>query len=263
MTAPRPIADIGTVWLLGCGNMGGALLRRWLAGGLTQVAVIDPAPRGLPDGVAAAAAPPGSVPDVLVVAVKPQMLATAAAPLVARLGPDTLIVSIVAGVPVVTLSALFEGRPVVRTMPNTPASAGQGVTALFAPRGGRETAEALFGAAGACVWLDDEGQFDAVTAVSGSGPAYVFAMIEALADAGVTAGLPRALADELALRTVAGAGHLAALGEAKPAALRESVTSPNGTTAAGLAVLQPALGELMSATVAAAARRSRELGDAV
>ncbi|TRW14162.1 pyrroline-5-carboxylate reductase [Glacieibacterium frigidum] len=262
MITPRPLPDIGSVWLLGCGNMGGALLRRWVEAGLTRVAVIDPAPRSLPEGVAADATPPEGVPDVLVVAVKPQMLAEAAAPLIARLGPDTLIVSIVAGVSSATLSAMFGGRQVVRTMPNTPASAGQGVTALFGPRADG-TADALFSAAGTTVWLDDEAQFDAVTAVSGSGPAYVFAMIEALAAAGVAAGLPQALADELALRTVAGAGHLAALGEASPAALRESVTSPNGTTAAGLAVLQPALGPLVTATVAAAARRSRELGEAV
>ena len=257
------LSDIGTVWLLGCGNMGGALLRRWVAAGLTRVAVIDPAPRTLPGGIVASCEAPDGVPDVLVVAVKPQLLAQAAAPLVARLGADTLIVSIVAGVSVATLSALFEGRRVVRTMPSTPASIGQGVTALFAPGGGRAVAEALFGAAGTCVWLDDEAQFDAVTAVSGSGPAYVFAMIEALGAAGVAAGLPPGLAAELALRTVAGAGQLAALGEASPADLRASVTSPNGTTAAGLAVLQPGLDALMQATVAAAARRSRALGEAV
>lgn len=255
------LTGIGTVWLLGCGNMGGALLRRWVAAGLTQVAVIDPAPRALPEGVTASATVPEGVPDVLVVAVKPQMLGSAAAPVVARLGPDTLVVSIVAGVGTAALAALFEGRRVVRTMPNTPASAGQGVTALFGPRD--DGVAALFDAVGTTVWLDDEAQFDAVTAVSGSGPAYVFAMIEAMAAAGAAAGLPQALADEFALRTVAGAGHLAALGEASPAALRASVTSPGGTTAAGLAVLQPALGALMQATVAAAARRSRELGEAV
>ena len=257
------LSDLGTVWLLGCGNMGGALLRRWLAAELTRVAVIDPAPRTLPDGIVASGDAPDGVPDVLVVAVKPQLLAQAAAPLVARLGADTLIVSIVAGVSCATLAALFDGRQVVRTMPNTPASVGQGVTALFAPDGRRAVAEALFAPAGTWVWLDDEAQFDAVTAVSGSGPAYVFAMIEALGAAGVAAGLPPALAAELALRTVAGAGQLAALGEASPAELRASVTSPNGTTAAGLAVLQPALDALMQATVAAAARRSRELGEAV
>ena len=256
----RALSEVGTVWLLGCGNMGGALLQRWLADGL-RVSVIDPAARELPDSVMAAAAPPtGAGPDVLVVAVKPQMLPTAAAPVLARLKPGTLIVSVVAGVDCAALSALFEGREVVRTMPNTPARIGEGVTALFAPGAGRAVAEALFAAVGACVWLGDEAQFDAVTAVSGSGPAYLFAMIEALSAAGVAAGLPVTLADELAVRTVAGAGRLAELGEATPTTLRDSVTSPGGTTAAGLALLQPALTRLMTATVAAAARRSRELG---
>jgi len=243
--------------------MGGALLHRWLAAGLTQVAVIDPEPRALPDGVAASAGPPdGASPDILVVAVKPQLLAEAAAPVVARLKPDTLVISIMAGVSAAAVSAAFGGRAVVRTMPNTPARIGQGVTALFGDTG-RAEAEALMSAAGACVWLDDEAQFDAVTAVSGSGPAYVLAFVEALAAAGVTAGLPAALAAELALRTVEGAGALAGLGDATPAELRVAVTSPGGTTSAGLAVLQPELERLLTETVAAAARRSRELGQAV
>lgn len=263
MTAPH-LHDLGSVWLLGCGNMGGALLQRWLAAGLTRVAVIDPGPRDLPDGIAATAEPPeGEGPDILVVAVKPQLLAAAAAPVAERLRPDTLVISIMAGISTAAVSGAFGGRTVVRTMPNTPARLGQGITALYAPGAGRVEAEALMGAAGACVWLDDEAQFDAVTAVSGSGPAYVFAFVEALAAAGVAAGLPSALAAELALHTVAGAGALAALGEATPAELRAAVTSPGGTTAAGLAELVPGLRPLLEATVAAAARRSRELGKPV
>ena len=264
MTTPH-LSELGSVWLLGCGNMGGALLHRWMAGGLTRVAVIDPNPRSLPDGIAAGAEPPpGEGPDILVVAVKPQLLGIAATPLVPRLKPATLIVSIMAGVSTAAVSAAFGGRRVVRTMPNTPARIGHGVTALYATGAeGRPEAEALMAAAGECVWLDDEAQFDAVTGVSGSGPAYVFAFIEALAAAGVAAGLPKALADELALRTVAGAGALAALRDATPAELRVAVTSPNGTTAAGLDVLQPELAALLAGTVAAAARRSRELGEAV
>ena len=153
---------------------------------------------------------------------------------------------------------------VVRTMPNTPARIGMGVTALYAPQdAGRDAAQALMAAAGATLWLDDEAQFDAVTAVSGSGPAYVFAFVEALAAAGTAAGLPAALADELALRTVGGAAALALLREEPPAALRVAVTSPGGTTAAGLAVLGDGLNALMADAVAAAARRSRELGDLV
>jgi pyrroline-5-carboxylate reductase len=261
------LSAVGSVWLLGCGNMGGALLHRWVGAGLNWVTVIDPSPRDLPEGVAAdAAAPAGQGPDVLVLAVKPQLLAEAAAPLLDRLKPDTLIVSILAGTTCATLASVFEGRPVVRTMPNTPARIGQGVTALFAPQpAGRDIAEALMAAAGTAVWLDDEDQFDVVTAVSGSGPAYVFAFIEALAAAGVAGGLPDALAAELALRTVGGAAALAMTGEADPTALRIAVTSPNGTTAAGLAVLgaDDALDRLVTATVAAAQNRSRELGQPV
>ncbi|QXQ04771.1 pyrroline-5-carboxylate reductase [Sphingosinicellaceae bacterium] len=264
MTTPH-LTDLGSLWLLGCGNMGGALLHRWMAGGMTGIAVIDPNPRALPDGIAAGAEPPaGEGPDILVVAVKPQLLAAAAAPVAARLKPDTLVVSIMAGVGLAAVSAAFGGRCVVRTMPNTPARIGHGVTALYSTGAeGQAEAEALMAAAGECVWLDDEAQFDAVTAVSGSGPAYVFAFIEALAAAGRAAGLPATLADALALRTVAGAGALAALRDATPSELRIAVTSPGGTTAAGLGVLQPELGALVAGTVAAAARRSRELGEPV
>ncbi len=264
MTGPA-LTDLGTVWLLGCGNMGGALLHRWMAGGLTRVAIIDPAPRVLPDGIAADAAPPeGEGPDILVVAVKPQFLGAAAASLAGRLKPDTLIVSIVAGASCAMIAMLFDGCPVVRTMPNTPARLGLGITALFAPQdAGRDAAQALMAAAGATVWLNDEGQFDAVTAVSGSGPAYVFAFVEALAAAGAAAGLPQALADELALATVGGAAALAMRREEPPAALRVAVTSPGGTTAAGLGVLGEGLEPLIARAVAAAARRSRELGDLV
>ena len=262
-SASPQLTNLGRVWLLGCGNMGGALLHRWIAGGLADVAVIDPNPRALPDCIAASSEPPGGDgPDILVVAVKPQMLAEAAAPIVARLKPGTLVVSIMAGIGAGAVSTAFGGRAVVRTMPNTPARIGEGVTALFGDRG-RADAEALMAAVGTCVWLDDEAQFDAVTAVSGSGPAYVFAFIEALAAAGRAAGLPDALADELALRTVSGAGALAALGDETPGDLRVAVTSPGGTTAAGLAMLVPGLGPLVAETVAAAARRSRELGQAV
>ncbi len=259
------LSDLGTVWLLGCGNMGGALLHRWLAGGLTRVTVIDPAPRALPDGVAAHATPPeGEEPDILVVAVKPQLLGIAAASLAGRLRPDTLIVSIVAGATCASLAMAFEGRAVARTMPNTPARIGMGVTALFAPQdAGRTTAEALMAAAGETIWLDDEAQFDAVTAVSGSGPAYVFAFVEALTAAGAAAGLPPALAGQLALQTVGGAAALAMLRDQPPAALRIAVTSPGGTTAAGLAVLDDGLDDLVARAVAAATVRSRELGDLV
>jgi pyrroline-5-carboxylate reductase len=250
------------IWLLGCGNMGGALLRRWLAEDMGPVAVIDPAPGSLPEGVVASAVPPAGKPDLIVLAVKPQVWREAAAPLAAVAGPLTVIVSVMAGVPMADIAALFPRSPIIRAMPNTPSAIGQGVTALFTTAGdlAEGAAEALFSPAGSTVWLSDEAQFDAVTAVSGSGPAYVYAFIEALAAAGAAAGLDPALAERLARATVTGAAALAAAEATTPAKLlRERVTSPNGTTAAGLAVLQPGLAPLVEATVAAAAARSRDM----
>jgi pyrroline-5-carboxylate reductase len=252
------------IWLIGCGNMGGALLRRWLDEGLGPVAVIDPAARNLPDGVEAMPRPPATgKPDIVVLAVKPQAWAQAVLPLAGRLGPLTLVISVMAGVQTDDLARLFPGAGIVRAMPNTPAAVGQGVTALFTRDGDivQGAAEALFQPVGTTVWLADEAQFDAVTALSGSGPAYVFHFIEALAAAGEAAGLAPAMAMRLARQTVIGAAALAAQDGATAAtALRERVTSPGGTTAAGLSVLMPGLTPLMEQVVAAAAARSRELG---
>jgi len=253
MTAP--------IWLLGCGNMGGALLGRWIAEGLGPVAVIDPAPGALPEGVPARADPPEGRPDVLVLAVKPQVWRAAAAPLAACAGPLTLVVSVMAGVSIADIASVFPASAIIRAMPNTPAAIGQGVTGLYTTAGdlAEGAAEALFSPVGTTVWLDKEADFDALTGVSGSGPAYVFAFIEALAAAAEAAGLEPGLAARLARATVTGAAALAA-GDAAPAAeLRARVTSPGGTTAAGLAVLQPGLAPLLAATVAAAAARSRAL----
>ena len=262
------LAAGGPVWLLGAGNMGGALLARWHGAGLRDAAVIDPHPGPLPAGIAAAAGPPpAGSPAVLVLAVKPQVWRDAAAPLAGRVGAATLVVSIMAGVTEAAVASVFPGAAVVRAMPNTPARIGLGITALHsanADAGQRALAEALLAAVGETVWLDDEAHFDAVTAVSGSGPAYLFAFIEALGAAAAAAGLPAGLADRLALRTVIGAAALAAEPGADAAALRAAVTSPGGTTAAGLAVLSglPGLSGLLRETVAAAQRRSRELGTA-
>ncbi|MGL4543602.1 MAG: pyrroline-5-carboxylate reductase family protein, partial [Polymorphobacter sp.] len=182
-------AQTERLWLLGAGNMGGALLARWQVAGLADISVIDPNPQALPAGVVAGAAPPpGAGPDVLVLAVKPQLFAAASAGLGERLRPDTLVISVMAGVTCAGITARLGARPLVRTMPNTPARLGQGVTALFgcgATAAHCARAEALLAAAGATVWLEAEAQFDAVTGLSGSGPAYVFAFIEALAAAGV------------------------------------------------------------------------------
>jgi pyrroline-5-carboxylate reductase len=174
----------------------------------------------------------------------------------------TLVVSVMAGVTTADIASVFPGAAIIRAMPNTPAAIGEGVTALFTRAGdlAEGAAEALFSAAGTTVWLNEEDDFDAVTAVSGSGPAYVFAFIEALAAAGVAAGLEPGLSERLARATVTGAAALAVSDSTPAATLRERVTSPGGTTAAGLSVLQPGLGPLVSATVAAAAARSRQLG---
>ncbi len=254
MTAP--------IWLLGAGNMGGALLRGWLAEGMGPVAVIDPALPAMPDGVAVAATPPAGHPDVLVLAVKPQIWWAATETLADIAGPTTLVVSIMAGVTTADLAQRFPNSAIVRAMPNTPAAIGAGMTALFTTAGdlAEGAAAALFGPAGAMVWLRNENDFDAVTAVSGSGPGYVFAFIEALAAAAQAQGLAPDMAMQLARATVTGAAALAvAEGGLSAGELRQRVTSPGGTTAAGLAVLTPSLDDLLAQTVAAAAARSRRL----
>jgi pyrroline-5-carboxylate reductase len=257
--------------LLGCGKMGSALLAGWLEGGLDPgaVRVIDPNPsdwvRGT--GVHVNAALPAS-PAVLLVAVKPQMM-DAALPSAADLGGGaTLIVTVAAGTPIARYEAAFgPGTPIVRTMPNTPAAVGRGITALIgnaaASAAQLTLAEGLMSAVGQTVRLETEDQMDAVTAVSGSGPAYVFHMIECLAAAGAAEGLSPGLAMALAKATVAGAGALAEAAAEDPAQLRINVTSPAGTTEAALKVLMDAdtgLPPLMARAVKAAADRSRELG---
>jgi pyrroline-5-carboxylate reductase len=263
----RPVAERGLV-LLGCGKMGSAMLRGWLAADLppASVTVLDPAAADWSgEGVAVNAAPPAH-PAVVVLAVKPQMM-EAALPQVAGLaGPDTLFLSIAAGLPLAWFEArLAAGTPVVRAMPNTPAAVGRGVTALIANapgEGALPLAEALCAAVGDTVRLEAESQMDAVTALSGGGPAYVFHLIEAMAAAGVAAGLPEDLAMTLARTTVCGSGELAWRSEESAETLRVNVTSPGGTTAEALKVLmdpENGLPPLMARAVAAAAARSRAL----
>jgi len=265
-----------TLALIGAGNMGFAMLQGWAAGGLSgdSVVVVDPNPssqlRALCDahGYPLHVTPPASdCRDAVVLAIKPQMLdagAVAAAPFV---GPQTLIVSILAGKRIADIAARLPASPaIVRAMPNTPAAVGRGITGAFAStatgEARRARADALLAAIGKVEWLDDEAQIDALTAVSGSGPAYVFYLVEALAAAGVKAGLPTALAERLGRATVEGAGELLyRQPETAAATLRERVTSPGGTTAAALAVLMAddGLAPLMARAVAAAKRRAGEL----
>lgn len=265
------LADRGLA-LLGCGKMGSAMLAGWLDGGLPpkSVWVQDPYPS---DWVTSQGVhinqdlPPN--PAVVLIAVKPQMMTEALPSLRALAGGGTLFVSIAAGTTLGTLAAILgHNTPIIRAMPNTPAAVGQGITAQIgndvANAAHLDLAESLLSAIGQVVRLQDEVQMDAVTGVSGSGPAYVFHMIECLAAAGEAQGLPADMAMQLAKATVAGAGALAMQAEDAPEQLRINVTSPNGTTQAGLEVLmEPTTGlpPLIKATVAAATSRSQELAN--
>lgn len=264
------VADRGLV-LLGCGKMGSAMLEGWLAGGLdpTSVHVIDPVPSDWlnAQGIHLNGALPND-PAMLVVAVKPQLMETALPQVSAMGGGNTVVLSIAAGTTIARFEAAFGvGTPVIRAMPNTPAAVGRGITALIGNAHVSEIqlslAETLLSAVGKTVRLNDESQMDAVTAVSGSGPAYVFHLIETMAAAGVVQGLPAELAMELALTTVSGAGALAEASDENPAQLRINVTSPNGTTQAALEVLMDenaGFPALLSRAIKAAADHSRELG---
>jgi pyrroline-5-carboxylate reductase len=263
------------VLLIGFGNMGQALARGWLARGraASAIRVVDTAPGARSAAAALGIAAServgtpqsGSVADVVVIAVKPNQLAAALADL-APGARGSVFLSIAAGKTLAQLGAgLGVGAAVVRAMPNTPAAIGQGISALVANSAvtpvQRALCEELLAAVGATAWLDDESDMDAVTAVSGSGPAYVFLMIECLERAAVDAGLAPELARRLALATVAGAGAYAAAADEPAAELRRRVTSPGGTTQAALEVLgaERGLGDLIARAVRAAAKRSREL----
>ncbi|MCF8483147.1 MAG: pyrroline-5-carboxylate reductase [Rhodospirillum sp.] len=258
--------------LIGCGKMGGAMLAGWLARGLdpASVWVVDPGQSDLPNGVSRVEATDAltldPAPDICVLAVKPQMMAEALPPYATLAAKGTVFLSVAAGKTSEGVDNLLGGgAAVVRAMPNTPAAVGAGMTVLFAndkvSTDARATCETLMGAVGLVDWIEDEGLMDAVTAVSGSGPAYVFLLAECLAAAGEAQGLPRALAARLARQTVSGAGALMAGAPEDPATLRKNVTSPNGTTAAALAVLMDdtAFPKALRDAVTAAADRSRDL----
>ena len=249
--------------------MGSAILSRWLDMGLDPQAVhvVDPAPSDWLKGTGAHLnGPIPHAPSLALIAVKPQLM-EATLPTLAGTAISSLFVSVAAGVQLAAYEkALGKARPIIRAMPNTPAAIGQGVTALIGNArvtgAHMDLAEILLGAVGDTVRLQSEAQMDAVTGLSGSGPAYVFYLIECLARAGEAEGLSPELALQLAQATVAGAGALANANDTAPARLRENVTSPNGTTEAGLQVLmdsQKGLDPLVRATVAAAAQRSRQL----
>ncbi len=262
----------GPVWLVGAGNMGGAMLRGWIAAGRdpATILVIDPAAGTLPEGVLTLAAPPpdGAAPAVLVLAVKPQMLDQIAPALAPALAPETMLMSILAGVEIASLRKRFLAPVVVvRAMPNLPAAIGRGVTALYGEsldEHGRDVAGQLVAPLGSVEWIADEGLFDAVTALSGCGPAFLFRFAEAMADAGAALGLPADLATRLALATVEGSARMASEASESPAILADRVASPGGSTREGMNVLDEdqALKSLLRRTLAASARRNAELAAA-
>ncbi len=267
------LADFdGTLLLVGAGKMGGALLEGWHRLGLKFDNVVALEPQPAPEivtlgqrGLQINPSLDTIAPSAIVIAVKPQV-APEALPGIARLiRGDTVVISIMAGRTLAFLDQMLPGAALVRAMPNTPAAIGRGITVAVANAKvsgtQRDLAERILAAAGAVEWIADEALMDAVTAVSGSGPAYVFLLTESLARAGAAAGLPADLAARLARETIAGAGELMHRSAVDAEKLRQNVTSPGGTTAAALDVLmgRDGLDALMDKAVAAATRRSKDL----
>lgn len=271
----RPPAPEGDIVFVGAGNMGGAIARRLAAQGAgPRLHLVDPSPNSAlvdeltPSGASFHARPdalPGKPPALIVLAVKPQIMSQVA-PGWRQYARSSLFLSVAAGISLASLDAWL-GNPaaLVRSMPNLPALVGKGMTAAVAKPGTPDSAKAIaettLRAVGDLVWLDDERALDAVTAISGSGPAYVFHLAECLAAAARAEGLPPGIAEILARRTIEGAGELLAQRAETPAALRQAVTSPGGTTEAALKVLMgdDRLQTLIREAVRAAASRSREL----
>ncbi len=261
--------------LAGAGKMGGAMLEGWIAHGLPPgaTAIVDPhvapAMRAFCEALGIAVNPPAGAappPQALVLGIKPQMLEAAAPGIAPYMDGGTLLVSILAGKTIANLRAAFPAaRAIVRAMPNLPASIGRGMTGAFASAetidAERTMADALMASVGDVAWVGNEDLIDSVTAVSGSGPAYVFHLAECLTRAAEAAGLPSDLAARMARATVTGAGELLHRSDLSPAELRRNVTSPGGTTAAALEVLMAGDGleKLMIKAVAAAKRRAGEL----
>ncbi len=263
-----------SVALIGAGNMGGAMLQGWLADGFcaSDITVIDPAPvAAIVDEIKAhnlrheQSVPEGLIADVVLVALKPQIMDAALPGVKPLIGPHSVVVSVAAGKTLSGMEAGLGDVAIVRAMPNTPAQVRRGITVCVGNGRvtslHRENITTLLKSIGAVEWVDDEALIDAVTGLSGSGPAYVFHLAEAMATAGVAAGLPEELAKKLARATVCGAGELMHQSPLDPAQLRRNVTSPNGTTQAALEVLmgKGGLSELMTKAVAAAKKRGGEL----
>ena len=262
--------------LVGCGKMGGAMLRGWLARGMQarNAVVVEPVAAAMGDiagmGIVHAPTPAGIArdfaPDVLVLAVKPQFMDEAIDHYARFIRPEVLVLSIAAGKTIAYFRQHLGAKAsIVRAMPNTPAAIGRGISVAVADKpvtaAQRDLADTLLSACGEVAWVDDEDLINPVTALSGGGPAYVFLLMEAMAEAGRKAGLPADLAMRLARVTVSGAGELARLSDESAARLRQNVTSPKGTTLEALKILMADEGiqPLFDRAIAAATRRSREL----
>lgn len=271
MTGANP-----SIVLVGAGNMGGAMLSGWLDDGIApqNITIVDPSPNpamqlAIKDHrLRHEPSPPDSlVADVIIVALKPQIMDAALPALRTLIGPDTVSVSVAAGKTLAGMTRGLGDTAIIRAMPNTPAQVRRGITVCvgnpFVSKQHRATVTGLLKSIGAVEWVDDEILIDAVTGLSGSGPAYVFHLAEAMAEAGIAAGLPPALAENLARATVIGAGELMHQSPLSPDELRSNVTSPNGTTQAALEVLmaEDGLTRLMTRAVAAASKRARELAE--
>jgi pyrroline-5-carboxylate reductase len=258
--------------IYGCGNMGGAMLRGWLASGVdpTRFSVVDPIADGIPEGVNLyrSAEEIDKPFDTALLGIKPQMLETLAPGIAKLLAPRALIISILAGSETATLSEYFPGAKIVRLMPNLAAAIGESPLGLFSDMlddNNKSQLEAMLAPLGTPIWLSEEAQMNAVTALAGSGPAFVYRFIDALTQGGEATGLPQDVAATLALAMVQGAARLAASSDESPAKLAARVTSPAGTTAAGIAVLDAndALLKLVTETIRAARDRSIELARGV
>ena len=256
------------LWMIGCGNMAGAMLRRWIESGTVRagnVHVVNRSDRDLPPGVVQARDLPATgAPDLVVLGVKPQQLDEVAARHAARVAASPVLVSMLAGVDAAMLHSRFPGPEPVVVMPNLPVEIGQGVVAVHAPEvteAARHVVDALMASLGLVRWFDDAGGFEAAGALSGTGPAFLFRFVDALAAAGEAMGLDRADAAAVALTTVSGAAAMAAASERTPAALADAVASPGGMTRQGLNILDAdaALDALLTRTLEAAILRGRAM----
>ena len=270
-----PLFDVGPVVLVGAGQMGMAMAVGWLEAGLSpdRLILVDPNPapavrqKASEISITTLAQPPAKPAQVLVLAVKPQVAPDVLPAAKACVDENTLVVSVMAGISIAQMSEALGTDRIVRTIPNTPAKIGRGAIGAFAAKGveydDQVVVDNLLDASGRTFWVDKEDHINAVTGVSGSGPAYIFNMVEALAAAGEAQGLPPHLAMDLARQTVFGSAMLLeAEPNTPPSTLRENVTSPNGTTFAALQILmgEEGLTDLMVKAVTAARKRSEELG---